>query len=274
MIYPKYSKENQDRKPVQKPFLTGSVFDERTIRNCLVFFGTLIIAFFIAFIACASATFSSFILRLIMNGAVIILEIVIFFNSGSKRGAEDVTCGEILWQKKEKEQAFSESEQKLCFHPLKGYIIGLIGTVPFVMLALYLALHTSVQMTESGTLPSWMQAYTRRSDIGNALVNYTQPEGMQLLDTIRAIVRITILPFINMIGSAHKTGILTAERLSPLILLIPTAAYGFGYQTGRKIRTQIHTAISENDRKRIRKERKKRSAEKNRSQHSEPEKLN
>ena len=269
-----HMKRQAERKEVQKPYLTGSALDERTVRNSLIFFGTLIVVFFIAFIACASATFSSFLLRLILNGAAIILTAIIFFNSGSKRGADDVTRGEILWQKKEKAQNISDSEKRLCFHPLKGYVTGLIGTLPFFILALYLALNTSVQMTESGTLPSWMQAYTKRSDIGNALVNYTQPDGMHLLDAVRAIVRITILPFINLIGSSNKHGILIAERLSPLILLIPSVSYGCGYQSGRRIRTQIHTAISENDRKRNRSDKRKRNTERKQAQGKEPEKLN
>ena len=97
---------------------------------------------------------------------------------------------------------------------------------------------------------------------------------MQLIDTIRAIIRFSILPFINIIGTADKSGILTAERLSPLILLMPAAAYGCGYQTGRKIRTQIHTVISDNDRKRIRREKRRRNAGKTAARDHSPEKLN
>ena len=267
-------KKNQKKKEIHKPFLTGAVIDERTFRNSLAFFGTLIVVFFIAFIACASATFSSFILRLLMNAAVIILALVIFFNSGSKRGTEDVTRGEIMWQKQEKGQEFSSSEKKICFHPLKGYMTGLFGTIPFILMAIFLAVNTTILMTESGTLPSWMQAYTKRSDIGSALINYTQPEGMTILDAVRAVVRITILPFVNIVGSSNKTGILLTERISPLILLLPAAAYGLGYHGGKKIRMQIHTAISENDRKRIRKEKRRRATGKTSAQGREPEKLN
>jgi hypothetical protein len=129
-------------------------------------------------------------------------------------------------------------------------------------------------MTGSGTLPSWMQAYTSRSDIGDALINYTQPEGMALIDYIRAIIRITIIPFVNIVSSSNKAGMLTIERLSPLILLLPAAAYGTGYLTGKSIRTQIHTAISENDKKRKRREKKKRNARSAPTRKHEPERLN
>ena len=259
---------------VHKPFLTGSAFDERTLKNCLMFFGSMIIVFFIAFIACATASFGNLILRILFNSAVIILALVVFFNNGSKRGTEDVTRGEILYQKKEKGQEFADSERRICFHPMKGYIIGVLGSVPFVLLAFWLALNTAVQMTGTGTLPSWMQSYTRRCDIGNALVNYLQPEGMKLLDYIRALVRIMVMPFVNIAGTSDKNAVLLIERLSPLILLLPAAAYGTGYLTGRNVRTQVHTAISVNDRKRIRRENKRRAARNGVRRSNEPEQLN
>lgn len=265
---------NKNIQEVHKPFLTGSVFDERTLKNCLFFFGSLIIVFFIAFIACATASFGNVILRLLFNAAVIILALFIFFNNGSKRGTDDVTRGEILYQKKEKGQEFTESERRICFHPMKGYLTALIGTLPFLILAVYLALNTSIQMTGAGTLPSWMQAYTKRSDIGNALVSYLQPEGMKLLDYIRALVRIMVMPFVYIAGAGNKAGILLIERLSPLILLLPAASYGTGYLTGRNIRTQVHTAISTNDRKRIRRENRRRAARNGGGRRDEPEQLN
>lgn len=260
-------------REIRKPFLTGSPFDERTVKSCFAFFGTMIVIFIIAFIACATASFDSFFLRLAMNSAVILLSLFIVFNNGSRRGAEDVAKGEILWQREEKGQPFSDGERKMCFHPMKGFLTGLIGSAPFILLALYLALNTSLQMTEAGTLPSWMQAYTGRSDIGSALISYTQPEGMKAIDFIRAIVRIMILPYINIAGSANKSGVLLVERLSPVLLMLPAAAYGLGYLTGKKTRTRIHTMISENDRRRIRRE-KKRAAKVSSARSREPEQLN
>ena len=260
-------------REVRKPFLTGKAVDGNTLRNSLAFFGTLIVVFFVAFIACASATFGSIILRIALNLAVIFLILMIFYNNGAGKGAEAVTRGEILYQKEETGQTVSESERKAAYHPFKGFVTGLLGTIPFFFLAVVLALNTQLQMTQSGTLPSWMQAFTRRGDIGSALVHYTQPEGMALIDYIRIAVRICILPFVNIVSSGSKEGMLLLERLSPLILLLPAAAYGTGYRTGRKIRTRIHTAISENNRKRMRKERKKRSA-RTAARRNEPEKLN
>ena len=152
---------------------------------------------------------------------------------------------------------------------------GLLGTIPFFLLAVVLALNTQLQMTQSGTLPSWMQAFTRRGDIGSALVHYTQPEGMALIDYIRIAVRICILPFVNIVSSGSKEGMLLLERLSPLILLLPACAYGTGYLRGPEMRARVHTAISENDRIRKRKEKKERRIRAGiAARPKEPEKLN
>lgn len=270
----RHDKAPSGDKTVRKPFLKGAAADERTVRSSLIFFGTLLLVYFISFIACATASFSSFVLKLLMNAAVVILGLIIFFNNGSKRGAEDVSKGEILWQKQESGRSFSETERKLCYHHMKGYLIGVAGTLPFLIFAVCLALKTSVPMTGSGTLPSWMQAYVKRGDIGNALINYTQPEGMKALDYIRAVIRLAIIPFVNIVGTDHKTGILILERLSPLILLLPAASYGTGYVCGRQIRTKIHTAISENDRRRVRREKKRRNARSQQTSGRGPEQLN
>ena len=271
------SGKNQKKETVRevsKPFITGSITDENTPKSSLVFLGTLILVFFVTFIACATASFSNLILRLAMNLAVIAVALMIFFNNGSRHGAEAVTRGEILYQKKENGKDFSESEKRICYHPAKGFITGLIGTLPFLILAVLLALNTGIQMTEAGTLPSWMQPYVRRSDIGSALVSYTQPDGMALTDYLRVAVRICVIPFVNIAGSSNKAGLCTVERLSPIILLLPAAAYGMGYMTGKSIRTKIHTAISENDKKRIRKERKRKAARTRNENRHETEQLN
>ena len=67
------NRNKQAAQEVRKPFLKGDIFDEKTIRSSLAFFGILVMVIFISFIVCAAATFSSFILRLMMNSAVIIV---------------------------------------------------------------------------------------------------------------------------------------------------------------------------------------------------------
>lgn len=245
-------------KNVRKPFLTGNAADENTLKNSLLFFGGLFIVFFVSFVVCAMTNSSGSVMRLIVNPAVIILVLTVFFNRGSVHGAEAVARGEILWQKREKGQSFSESEQKICYHPLKAFVIGFAGTLPFVVLALLLALNTRVQTTTAGTLPGWMQAYMRRDEVAAPLVAYTESAGMGLTDLLRILVRFTVMPLISLVGADNYGAVYWVEVLSPLLVLLPACAYGIGSLFGPSLRARVHTAISENNRKRIRREKKER----------------
>ena len=270
-------KPKTSKKPaeiIRKEFLRGSATDENTMKNSLIFFGSLLIVFFMSFVVSAT-TSGNDIIRLIVSIAIITLTMVVFFNKGSVHGAEAVARGEILWQKQEKGQTFSESERKICFHPLKAFLIGLIGTIPLFLVAVVFSLNTSIQTTTAGALPSWMQAYLRRDDVSGPLVSYIQSAGMGLVDILRIIVRLTVMPFISLVGTSDHYGVYLIEKLSPLILLLPACAYGTGYLTGPSVREKVHTAISENNRRRERREKKERRIRAGiAAKPKEPEKLN
>ena len=272
----KNSKNTGSREPekVRKPFMTGSPADENTVRTSLRFLGILVLMIFVSFITCSSVSAAGAVIRIPFNIAVILLVLFIMFNNGSNHGSDAVARGEIIYQKNQDGKPYSESEKKICFHPLKGYITGLLGTLPLFLVAVIFAFSTTIVLTGAGTLPSWMQAYTRRSDISDALVNYLQPEGMSLTDYLRIVIRICILPFVNLIGTQNPRSLLILEKLSPVILLLPAVSYGTGYLYGPQNMTKVHTMISENSRRMKKKEmsaRKKRSL---RSSGSGPEQLN
>ncbi|MBO4470854.1 MAG: hypothetical protein J5841_03795 [Clostridia bacterium] len=270
----KSKKQKTGVQEVVKPFIRGDAADENTVRDSLKFFGTMVVIILISFIACSSTAFGSTVLKLGLNLAVIGVQMMLYFNFGSNHGTEAVSRGEILYTKKEKNQEYSESERKLCFNPAKGFLTAALGTLLILIPALVLAFGTTLQTTDAGTLPSWMQAYASRSDIGNALVNYTQPEGMGTVDYLRAFIRICIIPYVNLIGHNNKEGMLLLERISPVIVMLPAVFYGFGYLTGKGVRTRIHTVISENDKNRIRKEKKRIMKQNRQSRRREPEQLN
>ena len=266
---------DQTRKIVRKPYLTGLPLDENTLKNALRFLGILIILIFVSFVACSSVSGSGSVIRMIFNPAVILIILLVLFNNGSNHGADAVAKGEILYQKESEGEAFTPGEKKVCFHPLKGYFTGVLGSLPFIVVSVVFALNATITRTGAGALPSWMQSYTRRSDIAAALVSYLQPEEMTVMDFLRVVVRICMIPFVNLVGAQNPHGMLLLEKLSPLIMLLPAASYGTGYLTGRSIRTKVHTMISENDRKRKKKEiraQKKRAA--GSETHSGPEQLN
>ena len=270
----KKTNQGKTARPVQKPFLTGSPADERIWKDSLLFFGGLLLSCLFSFLLCTLTGISSTVFRIVLNAAVIAAILVLFFNAGTHQGSDAVARGEILYQKEQRGTSFSKTEKDLCFHPLKGFLIGLIGTLPLLILTVIFSLNARAAVTGAGALPSWMQAYTRRNDIAQALVSYLKPEAMSPVDYMRIAVRICIMPYVNLVGYTNKAALLVLEKLSPLIILLPAASFGTGYLSGRGIRTRIHTAISESNSRRIRKEKKARAARQRENRSREPESLN
>jgi hypothetical protein len=260
--------------PVQKPFLRGTPTDRDTLRRALMFFGTLIMIFFVSVIICSMTGFDSPILRILINGTIIALMMLIVYHTGESWGTEMVARGENLYQRREKGIEVSAEDARTCFHPAKAFIAGAIGTLPFVLLAIVLAVTAQRQMTTPGTLPSWMQTYARRNEIGDPLVNYLNPEGVGAMDMLRIAVRVCILPYINLVGNSDGAAMLWVERLSPLLLLLPAVSYGIGALQGTRVRTRIHTEIAENAKKRIRRENKARKKRMAARTPKAPEQLN
>jgi hypothetical protein len=265
-------KKKQPVNPVTKPYLTGAVTDENTLKKVLKFFGSMLLMIIMCFIICTMMNFGNGFLRVSANAAVVLLVLFILYNQGQTHGAEAVARGEILYQRQEKGLDIAAGERRLSYHPLKGYVTALIGMIPFVILAVILAIGAERQMTTAGTLPGWTSSLMRRSDIGGALVSYTEGDPLRSMDIIRMIVRVAIMPFVSMVGSANKDLMLTVERISPILLLLPVISYGTGFLFGKNVRTRIHTQIEEN--RKIRKKREIKARKARRRTVSAPEQLN
>ncbi len=253
----------KNKKPVpqvKKPFVTGAPTDERTVPGALSFFGVLVLAGFMSFLVCSMLNMDSNILRIVLNLMAEALILVIFFNNAVGRGADAVARGEILYQKQEKGQRVAASEKAICFHPLKGYLTGILGTIPVLLCAIVLAVTARRQVTGYGALPGWISAYQQRTEVGDALIAYSIHGGMSVTDILRIIVRIAVMPFVSMVGSENRDALLLVERLSPILVLLPALASGTGYLQGRNVRTKIHTGIAQSRKTRARKERKARKA--------------
>ena len=257
-----------------KPFLTGGLTDENTFKNVLKYFGMTVLFIFVAFLVSAMSNLGSQVFMIIFNAAIVLLLLYIYFTRGLSLGTDDVARGEILYQRKEKGAEMTENERNLAFHPGKGFLIALLGTLPVLIPAIILAIMTKRQVTGIGVLPNWVSSMARRSEIGDALVTYTQPEPMQFVDYLRVFVRACIMPVFRMAGTENKDLQLVFERISPILLLLPVVSYGFGYQLGRNERTRVHTRIAENRRIRARRENRERKARKAASENHGPEQLN
>ena len=253
----------QNKKPVQKitkPYLTGAPTDENTLRQALRFFGMMLLVLFMTLLVCSMTGFNSMPLRIIVNMFIEVLILFVLYSKGSDLGTDAVARGEILYQHEQKGMEISQSERRIPFHKLKGFIIGLAGSLLFLICGLIIALTAQKQMTTAGALPSWMDAYLRRAEFRDALSMYTQTTGLSFTDIMRILVRVMLMPFISMAGSENSDLLLMVERLSPLLVLLPAFAYGTGYLSGPAKRTQVHSEIAENKRRRISKEKKERKA--------------
>lgn len=260
---------------IKKPFTQGTPVDTETWKKALFFFGTLLMVYFVSLIVCSMTGFSQTFLRIGVNLVIIVGILLIFYNNGANYGENAVARGEIVWQRKEKQENVSDSEVRLSYHPLKGLIMAAAGTLPFFILALVLALTTSLQTSSQGTIPGWLQSYLGRDEIGGALTAYTNPRGLTAVELIRVVVRIMILPYINLAGTAaNKMMTLWMERLSPVIVLLPAIAYGIGFIQGPGLRSRVHTEIAENTKKRIRREKRERRLRRQSSGRSGPQQLN
>ena len=260
-------------KKVSKPFLTGAPTDEYTVKNALKFFLLLLIIAFMTFIVCSMTAFDSAVLRVGVNVLIECAVLLILFSRGADLGTDAVARGEILYQHVEKGIDPSANERKVPFHKLKGFTIGILGTLLFLILAVILALTAGRQLTGAGALPSWTEAFMRRTEFSSALSSYSQPVSISFTDIVRIIVRIAIMPFITMMGSENKDLLLLIERISPVLVLLPSVAYGIGYLQGPSRRVMVHTGIAEGNRKRVNREKRERKARKTPT-HRGPQQLN
>ncbi len=255
---------------VVKPYLTGDIFDRTTFPSALKFFiGTLVMA--VAFvIVCAMMTWEQTWLNVTVNLAIAFAIYLMFEQIGASTGSDAVNQGEILYARQQKGRPIAAWEKRLCYHPLKGLLAAFIGTLPLLVCAVILAVIAQRQMTGLGVLPSWVGTLEGREEIGGALAIYYESTGLDLEAAMRLIIRMAVMPYVNMVGASNFDGMLILERVSPLLCLLPMLFYGLGYMSGVYVRSRVHTNVALGKKNLKRKQAKERRA---RQQHG-PQQLN
>lgn len=257
---------------VRKPYLKGSAFDRNTIKRAFGLFAVLILIGAMSILVCSMFLVDNQVIRIGLNLIVEILVLMICFNSGANKGNDDTVKGEMLYQHQDMGKSINREEQKICFNPFKGFIIGVTATSILLVMAIILALTSEKVMTTAGTLPSWLQVYEGRNEMSYTLAAYNRAADTDITSILRTVLRMELMPFVSMIGGENKEGLLLLDRLSPVLVLLPGIAFGCGYLQGPALRTKVHTEINENKKKRIRKEKKARKARMN--QPKKPQQLN
>lgn len=256
---------------IAKPFLRGKMIDRGFVGGALKFFGfTALMAFvyFMSMIVSGGARWVS----MLINGAILFVTWLIMWQSGAGSGADAVTQGEIMYQRREKERPVADWELEQCYHPLKGLMVALAGSLPLFLCCLVLALIADRQMTAMGILPEWVEHMLHRPDIGGGMLAYQQEATVSLEMVLRVIVHIVLAPWVGLVDASNKDAILVLERLAPVLALVPALAYGVGYTFGKKERELVHGNIALGKKKQQKKQRRERRAR--RTAARGPEQLN
>ena len=265
-------KKKQKIEKVSKPYLTGDILDRTTPGVCLKFFlGTVAMA--VGFLVLGvMMSFGAQWLNVLVNSAIVLGVYMFFQQLGVGSGAEAVSQGEIMYGRLEKERPVAPWERSMCYHPLKGLVAALLGSLPLIICGVVLACIAQRQVSNLGALPSWVSGLESRPEIGNALAYYHETGSLSLEGALRVIMRMATMPYVNMIGASDKDGMLLLERLSPVLSLLPALFYGVGYMQGVSVRTSVHTNIALGKQKARRKQAKELRARRQTSRG--PEQLN
>lgn len=267
------AKKKQKIEKVSKPYLKGDIMDRTTMPGALKFFGGTVGMAVVFLILGVMMNLEAQWLNLAFNVAILLSAYLFFHQIGMTTGADAVNQGEIMYARQEKGRPVADWERSMCFHPLKGLISAIIGSLPLFLCSLVLAFIAERQVSGLGSLPSWLSGIEGREEIGAALAYYHETAGMSLESALRLVIRMATMPFVNIVGAADKDGMLLLERISPILNLLPAFAYGIGYMGGVGVRTNVHTNIALGKKKAKRKQAKERRARRQQTRRG-PEQLN
>lgn len=194
--------------------------------------------------------------RIGANVLVLLTCFLMFYYYGASNGTQAVNHGEIMHTRRETGREVAASELQLCYHPLKGLIGALLGAAPLLLCSVALACIATRQTTGIGMLPSWVMGLENRAEFGEPLSFYGQVVPLGLEGTLRLIIRMSTMPWVNIFDSTNSYAMLTLEHVSPLLQLLPVAAYGLGYCSGPVYRARVHGEIEAGKRKKAKKSKK------------------
>ena len=243
-------KNKKKKQPLEAwPYLTGSPFDSRTLPTAVKLCLSML-ALMMAFLLLGMMLmWKNDALRVLVNGFLLFIAYFVYWQAGLSSGTVAVNLGEILYQRQQTGREIDGNERRRAYHPLKGFLIGLIGSIPIFLCAVGLALTAEKVMSSAGALPSWLETLERREEIGGALASYHVGATLSGTDVLRLIIRMAIMPFVNIVGAENKDALLMLERFSPLLVLLPGLSFGVGYLGGVKVRSRVHADIEAGKRK-------------------------
>ena len=243
---------------VKKPLLYGNWHGKDALRQGRKLIPGMLVVIFLYFVLSLMLNFDALWLRIGSNVIVVLAAVYYMYSNGIQRGESDAATAEITYQRRKEGRPLAEADEQAGYHPLKGYFAAFIGALPLLVIAIAFAILTKPAVYEVGGMPSWVQAFMRQTEFGDALRYYETGASIGAYEIFRIVGRAISMPFIN-VGTALGPAIeLLFERLSPLWVLIAPLGYGIGYSQGEALRARIHTGIAINARKRQRRQKRER----------------
>lgn len=223
-------------KTTQKtPFPYASHWGRTIVFPSLRLFAYPLLMTLISFILSPVLMSEWMVLRIGANALLVALMIFLLGYHGAYRGEKDVQNSFHLLTLQENDKEPSRQELAAGFHPMKGIVTGLLGVAPWFVAAVLLALLTQPYVYQLQDLPSYLQAYLGVPDIGAALSYYGEKIATTPVDVLRVLVRLVIMPYVNMAGTLTDAVSMLMDRISPLLVCILPLSYVIGYLMGPRM---------------------------------------
>ncbi len=243
---------------VAKPLLYGNWHGKQARKLGVKLMLNIFLATLLYFALCIMLNFNALWLCVISNAVVVFVVGYYLYNQGMQRGEAEAANAEIAYERREQGKPLAAEEEAAGYHPLKGHYIAVIASLPFVAVTLAYALTVQPVLYTPGGMPSWVQAFMRQTEFGDALGYYQTGSGITAYIILRIVARAMVMPFVSVGSQLGATASLWVERLAPLWVLVAPLGYGLGYARGESLRARVHTGIVASQRRMKRKQQRER----------------
>ena len=248
-------KKSKGVKPVKKPYVKGTLYSTHALKHTFKILGLYVVYMIFFLIIGASLSFDNVLLNLLLNLGAVVATVGMTYMEGLRNGDTDVSVGEILYMRKETGRTIDRIDLERSYHPVKGVLTALAGSGLFLLMALVHAVLAEPQYYTLGVLPGWVQTVTA-DEVQLPLAYYNRETSFELVDLLRILTRISVMPYINLVGTDSIRGMLLVDRLSPVLIMLPAIGYVVGYLRGPVSRAYTHGNIAANTRRHKRKQQK------------------
>lgn len=242
-------KQKKKRELVFKPYLRGSWHGKDAVKKGLKILMYYLLFLFLFLVVGMVLNSQTPVLSWIANLVMVAVCGMLLYTDGAREGESQAALGEIACARQEAGKEVSLAEREKCFHPLKGWFSMLVGVLLPLLICLVYALMAKKQVYQLQALPEWVTSFEKGGEVLLPLSYYQELPGLEIADYLRMIVRLLILPFSHIGQLYGADGLLTVDRLSPLLVCLPALGYPLGYLTGPRSRAMVHGDIRSSEKK-------------------------